>query len=93
MNFAPAREAGHRLIYGARAMDQLLMDLKNDINRLRAHWDGNAQKQYDEHQLQFDLAYARLKDVMVRLGTSVVGIVDDTQEQEYRLANLWSSPT
>ena len=88
-NLPGARDQAMRLINGARAMDQLLGTLKTDINRLRESWAGPAQKEYDMHQGQFDVAYNRLKDVMVKLGVNVVGIVDDSVETEIRLRDLW----
>ncbi|HZN77265.1 MAG TPA: WXG100 family type VII secretion target [Micromonosporaceae bacterium] len=90
-NLPGAKDQAMRLINGARAMDQLLGTLKTDINKLRASWDGPSQQEYDMHQGRFDAAYNRLKDVMVKLGVNVVGIVDDSVETEIRLRDLWKS--
>ncbi|MBV2151719.1 WXG100 family type VII secretion target [Kitasatospora sp. SUK 42] len=89
VNFETVHNAAEEVRGSAHRIDQLLTDLKKDVQRVAASWQGAAQEGYNAHQAQWDQRAAHLQQVCSQIAGSLDKAAQSYRSTEDANAKLW----
>lgn len=89
VNFAEIQQAASTITSQSKAVDQLLDDLKREVQRVLATWEGSATEAYQGAQAQWDTAAADLNAVLAAIGTAVQQAGEAYQNAENQNKGRW----
>ncbi|MFF4384545.1 WXG100 family type VII secretion target [Kitasatospora sp. NPDC001547] len=89
VNFQTVHHAAEEVRASAGRIDHLLNDLKSQVTRIAASWQGAAQQGYQAHQAQWDSRAADLQQVCSQIATSLDNAAQSYKTTEDANAKLW----
>ncbi|WP_031072638.1 WXG100 family type VII secretion target [Streptomyces sp. NRRL WC-3742] len=89
VNFQTVHHAAEEVKGVASRIDHLLNDLKGDVKRIAASWQGAAQEGYQAHQTQWDTKAAHIQTVCGQIATSLDQAALSYKNTEDANAKLW----
>ncbi|MFI2612399.1 WXG100 family type VII secretion target [Kitasatospora sp. NPDC018619] len=89
VNFETVHHASEEVKASAARIDQLLNDLKGNVTRIAASWQGAAQEGYRQHQTQWDNRAGDLQKTCTQIATSLDQAAQSYKTTEDANAKLW----
>lgn len=89
VSFAGLAQGAADISRSAAMIDNRLGELKTDIGKLVAGWEGEAATTYQVHQKNWDDAAAELQRVLATIGTAVRTAGEDYQAGERKNTSRW----
>ncbi|MQS12282.1 WXG100 family type VII secretion target [Streptomyces kaniharaensis] len=89
VNFETLQNAAGEVKAAAARINQLLEDLKGDVTKISASWEGQAQQGYQAHQAQWDAKAADLQQVCANIAGALEAAALSYKSTEDKNASRW----